>query len=264
MITTNTVKNQQSKIEQLLWEAIAEQGIPQQASQVEIFPLTTRLLHTLAGMLNLYTYCIAKKYDCIDKGGINGAKLRQVAELEDIELEVPVEYINSYLKEHWPKACSSDVKIRKMRRFMRDRLELFTFTDQQNGAIAKTKTPPTFRNVSLQRMLIAFEQVEKILIDGAIVPEGIAPGSEEALKQVLPEHLGAFTICMFNEVFAGVASFRREEVKTIAPKNEPVFNLVASVFNGWKDWYQIIHKTAKKLAHAVFDSDEQGAIAVSY
>ncbi len=171
-----------------------------------------RLLQML-GVLNFYIYCTAanSSFGAITKinnqnsvtYSIDSQSLSQMLALSDAGLlsgTFPSTFATKYLKTFWGAGFCGRASFRGVREYFRTNLSLF---DYQPG-IQKTRNTPQITQINYKRMLIAYEAIEEELSARHQDQFG-----HTNLEAILPSHMGANVVALFNSTFIGFLKFRR-------------------------------------------------------
>lgn len=107
----------------------------------------------------------------------------------------------TYLKTYWADGFRDRASFRGVREFFRTHLSLF---DYELG-IQKTRETPVLTQINYKRMLVTYEAIEEELSTRHQDEWG-----NTDLDSILPSHLGANVVAIFNTAFLGFMKFRRD------------------------------------------------------
>lgn len=185
--------------------------------------LSDRQLLTHMGVLNSLTWRAATDYQAIrkDNDGVeriipeNWNNLLACSVAGQVQITVPVDWTDNYLKVYWPGAFHDQKTVRTYRK---QQLEwgLFTYDIENrpkgaawgkaNGVPCQgIATPPVLERIDIARILIFYQMFDQIR--RSRINEKLKHSEDITAFHCMPDHGGMLMVELYNALFLGVSEF---------------------------------------------------------
>ena len=180
--------------------------------------MSDRQLLTHMGILNSLVWRAATDYQVKGADGINPQNWNNLLLCSirgEVQITIPVDWTEWYLKTHWKGAFHNQVTIRTYRK---QQLEwgLFTFDVENrpkgaawgkaNGVPCQgIATPPILEQVNIPKILIFYQVFDQIRRDR--INQKLTSSEDITAFNCMPDHGGMLMVDLYNALFLGVSEF---------------------------------------------------------